>query len=225
MKEDLVKNLKKRVIVLIDAANLEKSLEDVKSPMPKKFYKGMVWKNEGVKYNVDYEKLYNLFSKNCKLVDITFYTANFGTVSYNGFLTKLKSFGYKLVTKDIKYIQERKPFIYKSCKFCHTKNKLDTSFKCEKCGKLNDIPVRKKADVDVEIAVDATSRIAEYDTFVLFSGDSDYRYLLEHLRDVGKRTVVIFRRGHISDELTSVDTDFSIDVFKLRDEFLIKRTL
>lgn len=48
-----------------------------------------------------------------------------------------------------------------------------------------------KANMDVEIAVDMIKVSAHVDHLVLFSGDGDFRYLLEYLKDRGKRITVI----------------------------------
>jgi len=77
----------------------------------------------------------------------------------------------------------------------------------------------RKANFDVEIAVDAVSWMSNYDTLVLFSGDSDFAYLLEFLRRKRKNIVVISQRGHIAKELVMV-ANFYRDIYKFRNDFL-----
>jgi uncharacterized LabA/DUF88 family protein len=59
-------------------------------------------------------------------------------------------------------------------------------------------------DWDVGITVDAVSRIDQYDTFVLASGDGDFSLLLEFLRDRGKQTIVLTFPNNVATSLYSV---------------------
>src|SRR3990167_7845353 len=55
-------------------------------------------------------------------------------------------------------------------------------------GRYIEIP---KSNFDVEISVDAIRTIKQYDTFCLFSGDSDFTYLSQFLKRKGKKIIVI----------------------------------
>lgn len=205
----LVKEFKGRVAVYIDAANLEKSVKSLGLTPPRRFKKGMRWKADSTLWSVNYIKLYQFFMRNSKLVSISFYTARFGTKNHDNFLTFLKNKGYRLVTKSVKTIPGRGRIIT-----------------CEQCGYKNIIPDERKADFDVEISVDATSWMDNYETFILFSGDSDFVFLINFLKKRGKRIVIFSRRGHVANELrTSKDVDYYEDIWKMKEEFLIKRSL
>lgn len=43
----------------------------------------------------------------------------------------------------------------------------------------------------MEIAVEVVKRINSFDTLILFSGDSDFDYLLKECKKKGKKTVVV----------------------------------
>lgn len=58
-----------------------------------------------------------------------------------------------------------------------------------------------KGNLDIELALDAYRYCDEYDNLILFSGDSDFAYLLDVLREKGKTTIVISSRKHVSREL------------------------
>lgn len=146
------KYLSGRVVVLIDAANLECSLKQLQ-------------------WHMDYEKLFKSFSNNADLIEIGYYGPKFATPNHNNFLTKLKKLGYKLSTKDLKKIYN------------------------------NDGKCINKANFDVEISLDAANLADKYDTLVLFSGDSDFAYLLEILKKRNKKVIVVSSRYHISKEL------------------------
>lgn len=163
-------------------------------PRMRKMSPGYKWKRpkKGL-FKVDYKKLKKFFAKNSNLRRITFYTVRFDIKKHDQFLAMLKANGYKLETKPLKIIKT------------HDIERGDI----------------RKANFDVEISVDAVSMIGKFDTFVLFSGDSDFAYLLGFLKAQKKRTVVISRRGHIAKELI-IKADFYQDLLKLRNEILRK---
>lgn len=161
------KYLKGRVLVIIDAANLESSV------------KSLGWW-------VDYIKLRDLFDDE-KLFEIRDYCVAHNTDNQNKFFTFLKKNGYKLITKPLKIIKT--PEIERG-----------------------DI---RKANFDVEITIDVLEMIDKFDTLVLFSGDSDFDYLIRKLRSKGKIVVVISTKHHISKELIASSNKY-IDIKKLR---------
>lgn len=168
----LDKYLKGKILVIIDAANLESSV------------KSLGWW-------IDYIKLRNLFDKK-RLVEIRDYCVAHNTENQNKFFAFLKKNGYKLVTKPLKIIKA--PEIERG-----------------------DI---RKANFDVEITIDVLERIGDFDTLVLFSGDSDFNYLIKKLRTKGRQVIVISTKHHISKELIENSNKY-IDIKKLRN--LIER--
>ena len=66
---------------------------------------------------------------------------------------------------------------------------VDSSrIKFNEAGYFLEIP---KSNFDVEISVDALRKIDDFDTFCLFSGDSDFTYLARFLKRKGKKIIVI----------------------------------
>ena len=159
--------LKGKVLVVIDAANLESAV------------KSLGWW-------IDYVKLRELFNKN-KLIEIRNYCVQHNTDNQNSFFTFLKKNGYKLITKPLKIIKA--PEIEK--------------------GDL------RKANFDVEITFDILEMIGQFDTLVLFSGDSDFDYLIRRLRAKEKKVVVISTKYHISKELIENSSKY-IDIKRMR---------
>lgn len=143
--------VKGKVIVFVDAANLESSLKDLG-------------------WHMDYKKFYNYFKDNMDLVRIRFYSVKFNNKAHTNFLIVLRRAGFKLVTKKLKTIFIGEDFI-------------------------------NKANFDVEITLDARNFMDEYDTLVLFSGDSDFEYLIKFLRMRNKKVIVVSSSYHISKEL------------------------
>lgn len=60
----------------------------------------------------------------------------------------------------------------------------------------------RKSNFDVEVSVDAMKMINHYDTICLFSGDADFVYLNDFLRNKGKK-IILIKGGHITEELRS----------------------
>ena len=76
------------------------------------------------------------------------------------------------------------------------------------------------ANFDVGIAVDATIRIGQFDKVALFSGDSDFVYLVAELQKRGVKAIVISPKWRTAKELR-IQADQFID---LRDcEFVTKK--
>lgn len=72
----------------------------------------------------------------------------------------------------------------------------------------------RKSDFDVEISVDAIKMLKNYDTFCIFSGDSDFVYLNNFLRKKGKK-VIIIKAGYILTKLKR-SADLIINAQKIK---------
>ena len=67
--------------------------------------------------------------------------------------------------------------------------------------KLYDYSEMYKSNCDVEITTDILLERAEIDEIILFSGDSDFQYLIKKLKDLGKKVIVFSSRRTISWEV------------------------
>lgn len=65
-----------------------------------------------------------------------------------------------------------------------------------------------KCNFDVEIAMDTITKINQYDTVVLLSGDSDFGRLLGYLKSKRKKIIIISTRNRMSTELEKVADKF-----------------
>ncbi|MGK7908994.1 MAG: NYN domain-containing protein [Synechococcus sp.] len=79
----------------------------------------------------------------------------------------------------------------------------------------------KKANLDVEIAVDMLTLVKSYDTAILVSGDGDLAYAVDAVSYQGARVEVVSLRSMTSDQLINV-CDRYIDLENIKDE--IKKT-
>lgn len=183
--------VKERTVIFIDAANLERSVQDM-WVNPKDIQAELrKYRADELCWRVDYRKLESFFQKICDLQKIKFYSAHFGSNSHNRFLGFLKGgLRFELKTKSLKEYGDHTP----------------------------EEPHRK-ANFDVEIAVDATFTLSKYDTMILFSGDCDFEYLLKFLRGKNKATIVFSRTGHVAKELPPA-SNYYFDIIDFRHELL-----
>lgn len=132
----------------------------------------MFYSQRTLGWRIDYVKLAAYFRKEVLLTGLHYYTGKVGSLEKQAsFIKKLEEVGYRVIAKEVKFI------------------------------KVHSLPDVPKGNLDVELALDAFRFGQEYDTLVLFSGDSDFAYLLDLLKEDGKRVIVISMRGHISKEL------------------------
>ncbi|MEM1369859.1 MAG: NYN domain-containing protein, partial [Cyanobacteria bacterium P01_H01_bin.15] len=73
----------------------------------------------------------------------------------------------------------------------------------------------KKANLDVEIAVDMMSLVGSYDTAVLVSGDGDLAYAVDAVSYRGARVEVVSLRSMTSDSLINV-ADYYVDLEQIK---------
>lgn len=195
MNNDYLNKLKEaikgKVFVYIDAANLEKSVQDM-WVNPKDINDDFKsWTADQLCWRIDYKKFHDFFHGISDLKEIKFYSADFATESHHKFLWFLrKVLRFKLETKPLKEYNDHTP----------------------------ETPHRK-ANFDVEIAVDATFKLNQYDTFILFSGDCDFEYLFKFLRGQNKIAIVFSRTGHVAKELPPASS-YYFDLIDFRHELL-----
>ena len=80
----------------------------------------------------------------------------------------------------------------------------------------------KKANLDVEIAVDMMALVGSYDTAVLVSGDGDLAYAVDAVSYRGARVEVVSLRSMTSDSLINV-ADHYIDLDQIKED--IQKTI
>ena len=142
-----------KAVVFIDAANV-------------------IYSQRTLKWRIDFKKLMDYFKNNYKLDNVYFYFAYLkDDKKQQGFFKKLRQWGYKIRTKEVKFIKQ------------------------------SDGNILKKGNLDVELTIDAVKDIKFYSTAILMSGDSDFHALVRYLQNKDKKVVVISSKGHVSFEL------------------------
>jgi len=72
-----------------------------------------------------------------------------------------------------------------------------------------------KGNLDVELTLDMSQKIQENDSFILFSGDSDFAPLVKLVKSFDKSVIVVSSRGHIARELIrKADTYIPLETLK-----------
>jgi uncharacterized LabA/DUF88 family protein len=133
---------------------------------------------KGLGFDIDYKNLLQLFSDNGKLIRAFYYTALLEDQDYSPIrplVDWLDYNGYTMVTKAAKEFTDS-----------NGRRKI-------------------KGNMDIELAVDMLEMADRIDHFVLFSGDGDFRRLVEAVQRKGARVTVVstFRSSPpmVADEL------------------------
>lgn len=75
---------------------------------------------------------------------------------------------------------------------------------------------KAKCNFDVEITIDALSKISEYERFVLCSGDGDFLILIKYLNGKHKKTRLIYPIDRTSGKLIKGTTEKSFTIGSIR---------
>ena len=145
-------------------------------------------------FDIDYRNMLKYFEKKCYLLRAYYYTALIEDQEYSSIrplIDWLDYNGYRVITKP-------------------TKEYTDSSGR------------RKvKGNMDLELAIDALQLADTVDHFVLFSGDGDFRVLVEALQARGRKVSVVStvatQPSMISDDLRRQADQF-IELANLRKE-------
>lgn len=131
------------------------------------------YSQKSLKWRIDYEKFLLYWKNEGKVTGAYFYSALISTNKKQlKFFIALKRIGYKVITREVKVIKD-------------SKNKK----------------LVQKGNFDLKLAIDIILKIKEFDIAVLASGDSDFEPVIEYLRKIKKKTIVVSARGHIAKEL------------------------
>lgn len=142
-----------KAVVFIDAANV-------------------IYSQRTLKWQIDFRKLMNYFKTNYRLDNVYFYFAYLKDDNkQQSFFNKLKQWGYKIRTKEVKLIRQ------------------------------SDGTILKKGNLDVELTIDAVKDLKFYSTAILMSGDSDFHALVKYWHYKEIKVVVISSKGHVAKEL------------------------
>lgn len=131
------------------------------------------YSQKSLRWRVDYKKFLSYWKTQGKITGNYFYTAVISTNKKQlKFFEALEKIGYTVITREVKVIHDRK-----------NKKKV------------------QKGNFDVKLAIDIVLKTKEFDVAVLASGDSDFEPVVEYLRSVKKKVIIVSARGHVAREL------------------------
>lgn len=81
---------------------------------------------------------------------------------------------------------------------------------------------RRKCDFDVEITRDIYTHFNEIDTLILFSGDGDFKVIIEDLIKNMKKVIVVYGKGHLGKEIQRLNNGVSKCNVKILKELISK---
>jgi len=130
---------------------------------------------------IDWNKVKNLIEQEKEVAEWKYYVGvKDGDEKMLKYLKYLNAIGFNVITKPLKKIKV---------------NKDEVISQTEKGGFIY------KANFDVEMTADILLDKAKLDEIIIFSGDSDFKYLVKKLKDSGVKTIVYSSRKTISWEL------------------------
>lgn len=179
----------KKTLVLIDYANLKSA----------------------AKYLGKYTELDTLYSYLKSFPYVNKISIYYGTDPNNPssfkFISWLRTTGYEVVTKNVKYIKlNLRDTIYNG-KTKEALSKIDKKITKQLDSNIRQIEkaglsfLQPKCNLDIEMALDIFNGLETYDSFILFSGDSDFENILKIARSRGKHITVISLRKFTSGEV------------------------
>ncbi len=176
--------IKGKAIVLIDWANIRNQ-------------------QEKLGWEVDLNLLYKWISSHEEVEKIQFFYGHRNTEKSREFLEKVASFGYEVITKEVKYmdlvldnssfkkkakeIQEFVENLPDKIVDKELKNNLEHSLR-----KIMQSSVKiPKCDLDAEIVTEIMKNFAGFQTIILFSGDGDFAYTIKECLNNDKWVYIV----------------------------------
>lgn len=150
-----------KTLALIDAANI-------------------IYANKYLNWPLDHQKLIKYLQERYNTQKVIYYAGlEKGDSKKEDFYQKIKSFGFEVKIKPVAIYKGK--FYWKSfeCPLC--KKRISKKFQS---------PPKKKANCDVDLAVDAVKFSSQYKTLLLFSGDNDFSSIVDYLKEKRKKTIV-----------------------------------
>jgi len=139
-------------------------------------------------WSLDWQKVKDYLNQKWDVVDYRYYIGlKQGDDKIRNYLKYLDYLDITVISKPLKVIKISKN---------HHQSQLHNYKEVYKC------------NFDVEISTDISFDRTKIDEIILFSGDSDFKYLVEKIKTVGKRFIIFSSRKTISWELKLVASEY-----------------
>ena len=161
----------------------------------------MFYTQKKLEWFLDWKKVKDYIQEKWDVLEIRYYTGvKLDDEKMAGFLRYLDNVGITPITKPMKVI------------------KIDDNHPLKR---LYDYSEMYKSNCDVEITTDILLEMKEVDEIILFTGDSDFQYLVKKLKDLGKKVIIFSSRKTISWEIKLEASEF-IYLEDIKDQIIRK---
>lgn len=137
---------------------------------------------KSLKWDINPKKLFNFLSEYPEIIDQRFYFGiEKGNKKSENFQKEIKSIGFNLISKEVKFIP---------------------------ISEENLTIKRRKCDFDCEIVMHIMEEMNNFDGIILFSGDGDYKAIIEKVLDNKKQAIIVHpfgKRGREFNDLLKRD--------------------
>jgi len=144
-------------------------------------------------WHIDYRNVFHYFTDNRELSGAWYFTAippagdPDAVNRYKKFKYALTQIGFRVKDKEVRVLYDKNTGVAKL-----------------------------KGNLDIELVFRMLSAVETYDTVVLLGGDSDYLPVIEHLVNLGKKIIIVGRKGSTANDLINASTSF-VDLNSIRD--------
>ncbi len=162
----------------------------MKKPKAKTYIDGanIFYTQKKLGWSLDWQKVKNYLGRRWDVIEHCYYVGlKQGDDKIRGYLKYLDYINFTVITKPLKVIQINQN---------HPLYQLHNYKQIHKC------------NFDVEISTDIVFDRTKIDEIILFSGDSDFKYLIEKIKNVGKKIIVFSSRKTISWELKLAASEY-----------------
>lgn len=149
----------------------------------------MFYTQKKLSWFIDWKKVKDFLEENREILEIRYYTGlKVNDEKMASFLRYLDNVGITPFTKPIKVI------------------KINSNYPSKKLYNYSEI---YKSNCDVEMTTDIFLERKEIDEIILFTGDSDFQYLIKKLKNIGKKVIIFSSRKTISWEIKLEATKYT----------------
>jgi len=188
---------------------------------------------ENLDWKISTDKLIEYLLSYKEIFKVNFYFGTDITKESQDFISSLqkkeeKEERFSVITKEVKYVPVDLDRSYLKSRINNIKKtilamdlrkqNIDGSHVKELENLLSQPLRRRKCDFDIEIALDVFRNLENFDSFVLFSGDGDYKPLVQYCIENKKQAIIVAQPGSLGKEYRIIPIGLYIcNVRKLRD--------
>jgi len=188
---------------------------------------------ENLDWKISADKLIEYLLSYKEIFKVNFYFGTDITKESQDFISSLqkkeeKEERFSVITKEVKYVPVDLDKSYLRSRVNNIKKiilamdlkkqNIDGTHIKELENLLSQPLQRRKCDFDIEIALDVFRNLENFDSFILFSGDGDYKPLVQYCIENKKQTIIVAQPGSLGKEYRIIPIGLYIcNVKKLRD--------